>query len=126
MIAAVVPSFFTTDIARTLAGYEAEIGFQPQFIYGDPPFYAGAIRDGLSIFFRHVDTVPPWPEKKYSAELIDAYLTVTGVEDLHEELRGRGALIHRGLARMPWGFTEFVIRDVDGRLLCFGEADDTT
>ena len=122
MIAAIVPQFFSTDIKKTLTYFDSQLGFETQFEYGDPTFYAGAIRDGQSMFFRHTDVVPPTSSDKYENELLDAYLRVEGVNQLWEEFGSRKVEFHRELAEMPWGFTEFVVKDIDGRLLCFGQA----
>lgn len=126
MIAAIVPQFFSSDMAATLAYYDDKLGFETQFEYGDPTFYAGAIRDGMSIFFRRVAAPPATAADKYEEELLDAYVRVDGVRALYEEYRGRGVTFFRDLDDRPWGFTEFVIRDIDGRLLCFGQASELT
>ena len=49
MIAAIVPQFFSSDLKKTLAYFDDQLGFETQFEYGDPTFYAGALRDGHSI-----------------------------------------------------------------------------
>ena len=123
MIAAIVPQFFSADLDTTLSFYSEKLGFERQFEYGEPPFYAGAIRDGFSIFFRHVDHAPTPPSEKYDNELLDAYLRVEDVRRLHAEYCAREVARFRDLAAMPWGFTEFVVQDCDGRLLCFGQAE---
>lgn len=124
MIAAIVPQFFSADLETTLSFYSEKLGFERQFEYGDPPFFAGAIRDGFSIFFRHVDHAPTPSPEKYDKELLDAYLRVEDIRQLYAEYCEREVARFRDLATMPWGFTEFVVRDCDGRLLCFGQAED--
>ncbi len=124
MIAAIVPQFFSADMTRTLSYFDAKLGFATQFEYGDPTFYAGAIRDGLSIFFRYVEKPPVLPDNKYDDELLDAYIRVEDINALHAEFARRGAEFSREIADRPWGFTEFVVRDCDGRLLCFGQATE--
>ena len=121
MISMIVPQFFSADLPRTLAFYRDALGFATDFCYGEPPHYAGASRDGRMIYFRHVDATPAWPAGKDEAELLDAYLHVEDVAALYAEMRGRGATITRELATMPWRQVEFVLRDCDGRLLCFGQ-----
>ena len=121
MITAIVPQFFSSDLKKTLAYFDRQLGFETQFEYGEPAFYAGAIRDGQSIFFRHIDVLAPVSPDKYENELLDAYLRVEDVKKLCDEFTNRGVQFHRELAAMPWGFTEFVIKDIDGRLLCFGQ-----
>lgn len=125
MIAAIVPQFFSADLKKTLSYYSESLGFETQFEYGEPAYYAGAIRDGLSIFFRHLDAVPKLPPDKYENELLDAYIRVEDINQLHNEYTGRDVKITRSIAAMPWGFTEFVVKDVDGRLLCFGQHTET-
>lgn len=121
MIAAIVPQFFTQDLPATQAYYADKLGFEKQFAYGEPAFYGGSIRDGLSIFFRHLDQVPPMPAEKYELELLDAYIRVHDAKALFGEHTRSGVEFHRTIADMPWGFKEFVVKDLDGRLLCFGE-----
>jgi len=121
MIARIVPQFFCTDLNQTLAYYEDSLGFSTQFRYGEPAYYAGAIRDEQSIFFRQVEKAMDLPSDKYAEEFLDAYILVKDVDRLFEEYASRALYFHRRLDSMPWGFREFVIKDCDERLLCFGE-----
>ena len=124
MIAAIVPLFFSTDLDRTLSYYRTRLGFETQFEYGEPPHFAGAIRDGLSIFFRHVDHLHPMPSGKSSEELLDAYVRVDDVYRLYAEYTSNRVEFSREIAQMEWGFTEFVVQDCDARLICFGQATE--
>ncbi|HXJ33684.1 MAG TPA: VOC family protein [Candidatus Eisenbacteria bacterium] len=53
---------------------------------------------------------------------LDAYLAVSGVRELHDELVGRGAPITKALEQRPWGARDFYVEDPDGYILCFLEA----
>lgn len=64
MIVAISPQFFTADLTPTLTYYHDKLRFEAQFTYGEPAFYAGAIRDGVSIFFRVVDSAPTQNRRK--------------------------------------------------------------
>ncbi|WP_455219643.1 VOC family protein [Kaarinaea lacus] len=121
MIAKIVPQFFTSNLENTLRYYDSSLGFVTQFTYGEPAYYAGAIRDGQSIFFRHVDPCIDKLEEKYSEEYLDAYIRVEDIEMMYEEYDTRQVDFHRRIDTMPWGFREFVVKDCDGRLLCFGQ-----
>ena len=121
MIAKVVPQFFTSDLATTLNYYRDILGFETGFVYGEPPFYAGAVRDDASIFFRVVSAPQKYGAEKYEEELLDAYVLVKDVDALYAEYRSRGVTLVREIASMPWHFREFVVKDCDGRLLCFGQ-----
>lgn len=124
MIAAIAPQFFTSNLSATLRYYEDKLGFETQFVYGEPAFYAGAIRDGHSIFFRYVHAPLPQSPEKYSEEYLDAYIRVERIDELFAEYRSRGVAFAREIDSMPWAFREFVVKDCDGRLLCFGQSTE--
>lgn len=64
---------------------------------------------------------PPAPNPdKHEEELLDAYVFVDDADALHAEYAARGAVFTRPLGDTPWGMREFVLRDIDGRLLAFG------
>jgi len=121
MITKVVPQFFTSDLSATLQYYREMLGFEAGFVYGEPPCYAGAVRDGASIFFRLVGVPPVQGAEKYTEEFLDAYILVEDVDALYAEYRSRGVTLVREIGSMPWSFREFVVKDCDGRLLCFGQ-----
>jgi catechol 2,3-dioxygenase-like lactoylglutathione lyase family enzyme len=124
MIAAIAPQFFTADLAATLQYYKEKLGFETQFIYGEPGFYAGAIRDGRSIFFRAVGSPLAQNPEKYKEEYLDAYLIAEDIDSLYAEYQSRGVEFARDIGSMPWAFREFVVKDCDGRLLCFGQSTE--
>ncbi len=50
-----------------------------------------------------------------------AYVQVEGVDELYQELVGRGAEIHYPLGSKPWGMREFGVITVDGHRIMFGQ-----
>lgn len=126
MIAAIVPQFFTTNLPSTLTYYNDLLGFETQFTFGEPTFYAGAIRDDHSLFFRLVPTAPPQNEHKYKEEYLDAYIRADDIDALYEEYQSKGVTFFRTIDSMPWGFREFVVKDCDDRLICFGKSTEYT
>ena len=119
MIRRIAPLFFTMDIPRTLAYYEAKLGFECLGTWQDPPVYAIVARDQQSIHFRFAEP-PAANPNKYSDELLDAYVFIEDADALYAELAARGVEFTRGLANMPWHSREFVVKDCDDRLLAFG------
>jgi uncharacterized glyoxalase superfamily protein PhnB len=124
MIHQVVPQFFTVNLDATLAYYREALGFETQFVYGEPAFYAGAIRDEQSIFFRVIHQPLPVDPLKSEEEHLDAYIIVKDIDALYAEYSSRRVTFARDIANQPWSFREFVVRDCDGRLLCFGKSTD--
>ena len=119
MVLRIAPVFFTMDIPATLAYYKEKLGFECLGTWQDPPVYAIVARDQQAIHFRCA--VPPTPNpNKYRDELLDAYLFIEDADALYAEYAARGVEFAVGVADMPWGSREFVVKDCDGRLLAFG------
>jgi hypothetical protein len=54
-------------------------------------------------------------------ETTAGYVTVTGVESLHETSVERGATVVHPLTDHPWGLRDFVVEIPGGHRLAFGE-----
>jgi uncharacterized glyoxalase superfamily protein PhnB len=65
------------------------------------------------------------PTEKPAGELGNhsyfVYLTVEGLDQLHEELAARGAPVASEPEDQPWGMREFSVRTPDGHRIRFGE-----
>jgi catechol 2,3-dioxygenase-like lactoylglutathione lyase family enzyme len=65
------------------------------------------------------------PDEKPAGELGNhsyfMYLTVEGLDQLHQELSARGAEVSSEPEDQPWGMREFSIRTPDGHRIRFGE-----
>ena len=114
------PYFPVADVAMSAAHYEQVLGFHPDYIAGTQ--FAIMSRDGLAVMLRLV----PEPEKIRPSEsqggTWDAFFWVSDVKALHEELRGKGAVIvHGPVVRQAYGMEEFAVRDCDGHVLGFGQ-----
>lgn len=48
-------------------------------------------------------------------------MTTEGVDQLHEEVAGRGAAILSPPTTKPWGLREFSLETPDGHRIVFGE-----
>jgi uncharacterized glyoxalase superfamily protein PhnB len=118
-ISKAAPQFLVGKLGDALVFYEDRLGFQRDFVYED--FYASVSRGGATI---HLKCAPKLDEERAhrkSAEHLDAYLAVSGIQELHDELVGRGASITKPLEQRPWGARDFYVEDPDGYILCFSE-----
>jgi catechol 2,3-dioxygenase-like lactoylglutathione lyase family enzyme len=114
------PQFLVDDLEAAMAFYESRCGFLRDFTYEG--FYGSVSRGGAVI---HLKCAPKLPEERVhrrSGEHLDAFLSVTGVAELYEELLKRGAPILKGLEPRPWGEVDFYVEDLDGYILCFSES----
>lgn len=118
-IRAAAPQLLVANLAESIAFYERRLGFAVDFVYQD--FYAAVSRDGALIHLKCAPKLDGDRTHRHAGEHLDAYLAVSGVRELHDELRGRGAPITKPLAQQPWGTREFCVEDPDGYVLCFSE-----
>jgi uncharacterized glyoxalase superfamily protein PhnB len=76
------------------------------------------------IFIHYVHDMPQVlieAEHRAANNHIHAMITMSGVDELYQEVSARGALIHQALEDQPWGTRDFIVRDPDGHLVCFAE-----
>ena len=110
---------FVRNVDRSAAWYEDVLGFEIDYRYGDPPFYAQVRRNAVAMNLRRTET-SPWAVNAADEDLLAARLEVDDVKSLFLELRGAGASIHHRLRAEPWGQLTFVVRDPDDNLISFG------
>jgi uncharacterized glyoxalase superfamily protein PhnB len=116
------PEFRVADVGRAAAWYRHVLGFPEVSTWGEPPVYAIARRDGVII---HLSALPEGhvPRGNRDAGCVwDAYIECTGVDGHCAEIRKRGATILREPETRVYEMREFDLLDLDGYVLCFGEA----
>jgi catechol 2,3-dioxygenase-like lactoylglutathione lyase family enzyme len=115
----VAPQFLVDDLSAAIAYYRERLGFGVAFCYDS--FYAGVSRDGFAIHLKCAPKTLSDRSHRKQNEHLDAYISVTGVATLHDELRSRGAVITKPLEARPWSCIDFYVEDPDGYILCFSE-----
>ncbi len=85
------PQFLVDDIETAIAYYRDKLGFALDFKYES--FYAGVSRDGLVVHLKQASKLAGERAHRRQNEHLDAYISVTGVKALHQELETRGARI---------------------------------
>jgi uncharacterized glyoxalase superfamily protein PhnB len=119
MFKGVTPILFVRDVAKSAGYFRDILGFEVDFLYGEPPFYGAVSRDGVCIHLRHVHA-PNFTEiAAREPSLILASFEVSDVTTLFEEFRGRGAEFTQAVETHPWGGTDFHVRDPDGNVVSF-------
>jgi hypothetical protein len=116
---AAVPQFTVPDVVKTAEYYRDVLGFEIAGYFATPPVFAIVRRDQIELFFNRADQSEVRTGRARVA--YDAYLQVTGVEALAEELRASGADIIEGPVLREYRQRELVIRDCNGLVLAFGE-----
>jgi uncharacterized glyoxalase superfamily protein PhnB len=113
------PQLFVADVPRAAKFFEQTLGFSIEYLYGEPPFYGLAARDGVGLNLRCVAPPPMDPALRERESLLSASFVTEGVKALFLEFQSRGADFAQMLKEQPWDATDFIVRDLDGNLLCF-------
>jgi uncharacterized glyoxalase superfamily protein PhnB len=108
------PVFVVQDVRRSVEHYREVLGFRVEFLYGDPPSYAGVERDSVLIHLQAANATKRLPGQS------SIYVFVTDVDALYTELQARGARIASEPRDYPYGMRDFDARDLDGNHLAFG------
>lgn len=130
-ISHISPFFIVADVPATLSFYRDMLGFEVTFRGPTPDdeFFGIVRRDGAVIFFKAlgeisdgkevvVEPVPNYNRKP--AFSWDAYLEVPDPEALAAEFASRGVRFSVPLGAGDDGLRGFVIEDIDGYGLFFG------
>jgi uncharacterized glyoxalase superfamily protein PhnB len=115
MIISAIPVIAVSDSARAEDYYCRVLGFQimsswPPDATPDPRYLAIA-RDGVWL---HLQSYKP-----QRAGMTDAFCWVDDVDQLHDELAARGAVVQLPPTDQTWGIREMGIRDPDGNVIGF-------
>jgi len=123
----VAPVLPTPDVRRTAAYYRDVLGFKVVEHYDAQEPFATIYRDSVELILvqaRHGGVQPN--TIRYGAGF-DVYLdpdTVAAVDSIYDELKARGAKLLGEPAMTAYGSYEFVVEDVDGRLIGIGRVSD--
>lgn len=120
------PMLGARDVQRTADWYCDVLGFECpggviQGVGDEPAIYAVLRRDGSELHVQ-IRRHQIWPEGRRDVER-SAYLRVSDVDALHEELLGKGAAIAMPPTDMPYGMREIVIEDPEGHRIAFGAGE---
>jgi uncharacterized glyoxalase superfamily protein PhnB len=115
----VAPILFVRDVSASAGYFKEKLGFEVDFLYGDPPFYGAVSRGEVCLHLRCVHR-PNFAElAAREISLILATIEVSDLSSLFEEFKQRGAEFAQEPTQQPWGGTDFQIRDPDGNVISF-------
>lgn len=117
-----VPVFLVDDVVATCEYYQAVLGFDINFTYGEPASFACVSRNNAML---NLNLAQP-PGSRNSARAAgatgsDAYLLVTHIDELYVELKQRGANILGQPVSREYGMREFEIEDLNGYRLTLAD-----
>src|SRR5688572_24096256 len=89
------PIFTVLDVVRSVRFYRDVLGFESEWLWGEPPVHAGVRWGAVQVMFSHDPTSP--------AGRREHWFNADDVQALHERHAAAGATIVSPLANKPWG-----------------------
>jgi len=108
--------FVVKNVLESSAYFRDALGFEVEFLYGEPPNYAGVSRDNVAVHLEAASNT----NHRVGQTGLNVFLD--DVDELYEELRRRNAQILKPPHDRPWGMRNCVVADLDGNYICFGTA----
>ena len=108
------PVLQVSDLDESIQFYKDILGFDHDFTYGAPPYYAGLRMGCISIHLNMADKTSSRVGKG------SVFISCDEVDTYYEKLTDKGVEITSELATWPYDVRDFQIKDIDGNLLCFG------
>ena len=114
------PVFRVNNLPESVEFYRDKLGFNVDFIYGDPPYYSIVSHGEWSgdLVSIHLSQSAE-PKAIESAGHLLIFMG-TGLDKLYEHYKANGVTILAPPEDKPWGMREFMIEDCNGYRLLFG------
>jgi catechol 2,3-dioxygenase-like lactoylglutathione lyase family enzyme len=122
ILTSVAAHLYVRDLEASLDFFTAKLGFEIDFVYGDPPFYAQVSRDNARLALRSIDEPVFVADVREREDLLSASITVASsgeIEQLFVAYEAAGATIAQSLRDEPWQAKTFIVKDLDGNLILF-------
>ena len=114
------PQFVVPDVVKTAEFYRDKLGFTILGYFADPPVFAMVERDDVEVHFGKADNGETRVNESVRRGLgTDAYIWVSDIDALFEELSKRGVEIIEGPVKRIYECTEVVVKDCNGFQLVF-------
>jgi uncharacterized glyoxalase superfamily protein PhnB len=111
----IAPELPAKNLSDAIEYYEAKLGFQVAMLMPDGD-YAIVERDGIALHL--------FEDAARMHSPAGLHIFTPDLDELHAELRARGAHFTQEIAKKPWGNREFRIGDRSGNELKFTEPVD--
>lgn len=117
------PYFLVEDVESTGDFYTNVLGFERDYIAGDPAEFAIYSRDALSVMFRRKPESEEILPNEMRGGTWDLFFWVENLEVLFDEFKvNQAQIVYGPIYQEAYRMDEFAIRDLNGYVLGFGES----
>jgi len=112
--------FPVSNVAITGAYYRDVLGFDCDYLAGDPPDFAIYSRDACVVMLRRVTDDSIVVPNEQQGGTWDLFCWVADLDAMFAELTSHGVEVAYPPTTQPYGMREFAVRDPNGYVLGFG------
>ncbi|MEM7028470.1 MAG: GNAT family N-acetyltransferase [Chloroflexota bacterium] len=113
------PILAVSDVEATVKYYQDQLGFNRDFLFGDPATFGQVSRGEWSFEVVRIQFSQEENLEDHTPKTALSINVGPDVEGLCETYRAANVTIVREPEKMPWGMHEFAIRDLNGYLIRF-------
>lgn len=122
VLTATEAQLYVSDVQASCDFFLSKLGFEIEFVYGEPPFYGLVKRDRARLCLRLVCEPVFVGDIRQREHLLSASITVdtaAEIKQLFLDFQAAGVTFHQTLRKEPWGACNFIVLDPDGNLILF-------
>lgn len=108
------PVLAVRNIAETISYWHEVLGFPDKWMWGDPPNHGGVSWHGAAFVQFSLN-----PKLAAASEGNSIWIRVRDLDALYALHRQKNASIVTPVENRPWGFSEYVVKEVNGYYLTF-------
>lgn len=113
------PVLSVSDVAATVRYWHEVLGFPGHWTWGTPPTHGGVSWHGAFIQFSQDAEAA----ERHRGQCV--WLRVKNIRELYQMHRDRDAEVVMHLEKQPWGFEEYVVKDLNGNYITFATPAST-
>jgi catechol 2,3-dioxygenase-like lactoylglutathione lyase family enzyme len=122
ILTSIAAHLYVRDLKASTDFFTTKLGFNLDFIYGDPPFYGQVSHDNARLALRSMDESFFTEDIREREDLLSASITLATADEIKQlflTYQSADVPIHQPLRTEPWQAKTFVIKDPDGNLILF-------
>ncbi len=122
ILTSVAAQLYVRDLKASTDFFTLKLGFNIDFVYGDPPFYGQVSRDNARLTLRHMDEPFFQEDIRQREVLLSASITLASSDDINQLFLAYQAAdvpLAQTLRDEPWQAKTFIVKDPDGNLILF-------
>ncbi|MGO9325961.1 MAG: VOC family protein [Terracidiphilus sp.] len=122
ILTSVAAHLYVRDLKASTEFFTTKLGFNIDFVYGDPPFCGQVCRDNARLALRQMDEPVFAEDIRQRESLLSASITLASADEIKQlflTYQEAEVPLAQSLQNEPWHAKTFIVKDPDGNLILF-------